>query len=208
MKALYPHLGRQWCVIRPTQEKRTKETGKFLSRSMLEIALTCVHLMTAHYLSSLVDRRRLWGDAVSSGSNRECCSISLRLEGKKGNHLWDHEARRFHYVSPFIAVGPEFFILDLGKSSPLGLSQLRRYNLGNSSPSLTERVKGFEPSTSCLGSKHSAAELHPHLATKCSQTSFSTSLSYPGQQEQALRRYAASLSFEEALGLYRKVNSF
>jgi hypothetical protein len=24
-----------------------------------------------------------------------------------------------------------------------------------------ERVKGFEPSTSCLGSKHSAAELHP-----------------------------------------------
>ena len=26
---------------------------------------------------------------------------------------------------------------------------------------LMERVKGFEPSTSCLGSKHSAAELHP-----------------------------------------------
>ena len=25
----------------------------------------------------------------------------------------------------------------------------------------TERVKGFEPSTSCLGSKHSTAELHP-----------------------------------------------
>ena len=24
-----------------------------------------------------------------------------------------------------------------------------------------ERVKGFEPSTSCLGSKHSTAELHP-----------------------------------------------
>ena len=24
-----------------------------------------------------------------------------------------------------------------------------------------ERVKGFEPSTFCLGSRHSAAELHP-----------------------------------------------
>ena len=27
--------------------------------------------------------------------------------------------------------------------------------------SAVERVKGFEPSTSCLGSKHSSAELHP-----------------------------------------------
>ena len=26
---------------------------------------------------------------------------------------------------------------------------------------VVERVKGFEPSTSCLGSKHSTAELHP-----------------------------------------------
>ena len=27
---------------------------------------------------------------------------------------------------------------------------------------LMERVMGFEPTTSCLGSKHSTAELHPH----------------------------------------------
>lgn len=27
---------------------------------------------------------------------------------------------------------------------------------------MMERVKGFGPSTSCLGSKHSTAELHPH----------------------------------------------
>ena len=27
---------------------------------------------------------------------------------------------------------------------------------------------GFEPTTSCLGSKHSTAELHPHKANKCS----------------------------------------
>ena len=26
-----------------------------------------------------------------------------------------------------------------------------------------ERVMGFEPTTSCLGSKHSSAELHPHV---------------------------------------------
>ena len=30
-----------------------------------------------------------------------------------------------------------------------------------------ERVKGFEPSTSCLGSKHSAAELHPPRCIYC-----------------------------------------
>jgi len=48
------------------------------------------------------------------------------------------------------------------------------FSLGTSSPSFMERVKGFEPSTSCLGSKHSAAELHPHKpysASKCSQCS-------------------------------------
>ena len=43
---------------------------------------------------------------------------------------------------------------------------------------IEERVKGFEPSTSCLGSKHSTAELHPQLApsvTKSSQK-FTTEL--------------------------------
>jgi hypothetical protein len=29
--------------------------------------------------------------------------------------------------------------------------------------SLLERVMGFEPTTSCLGSKRSTTELHPHL---------------------------------------------
>ena len=34
-------------------------------------------------------------------------------------------------------------------------------DLGKSSVSFMERVMGFEPTTSCLGSKHSSAELHP-----------------------------------------------
>ena len=33
-------------------------------------------------------------------------------------------------------------------------------SLGKSS-SFVERVMGFEPTTPCLGSKHSTAELHP-----------------------------------------------
>ena len=66
-----------------------------------------------------------------------------------------------HYVSPFIAVGPKFFIFDLCKSSLLDLLQLYLLNLGKSSLSFVERVMGFEPTTSCLGSKHSSAELHP-----------------------------------------------
>jgi site-specific recombinase XerD len=35
---------------------------------------------------------------------------------------------------------------------------------------------GFEPTTSCLGSKHSSAELHPPVASKCSQELFTSQL--------------------------------
>jgi len=104
---------------------------------------------------------------------------------------------------------------------------------------------GFEPTTSCLGSKNSTAELHPPIDTKCSQVSYLMSLSCLGRQEQAIgiqcnahsfRRgfcvhnvklglsnkviqslggwetpdmvshYAAILTFDDALALYRVVN--
>ena len=108
-----------------------------------------------------------------------------------------------------------------------------------------ERVMGFEPTTSCLGSKNSTAELRPPLDIKCSQVSYLMSLSCLGHQGQAtdiqcnahssrcgscvlnvklglsnkviqslggwetpdmVSHYAASLTFDDALVLYRVVN--
>ena len=46
---------------------------------------------------------------------------------------------------------------------------MTRSHLAGMNPATTVRVKtrkrvmGFEPTTSCLGSKHSTAELHPQL---------------------------------------------
>ena len=104
---------------------------------------------------------------------------------------------------------------------------------------------GFEPTTSCLGSKNSTAELHPPIDTKCSQVSYLMSLACLGRQGQAtgiqcnahsfrrgfcvhnvklglsnkviqslggweapdmVSHYAASLTFDDALALYRVVN--
>jgi len=55
-------------------------------------------------------------------------------------------------------------------------SSLAGASVFSNTSSFVERVKGFEPSTSCLGSKHSAAELHPHVHTKCSQEVFTNRL--------------------------------
>ena len=53
---------------------------------------------------------------------------------------------------------------------------------------------GFEPTTACLGSKHSTAELHPlkeELTSKRSQISYLKILSPLGQQEQVIVKLLA-----------------
>ena len=52
-------------------------------------------------------------------------------------------------------------------------------NRGNTKSFNMERVMGFEPTTPCLGSKHSTTELHPlreTIASKCSQEVFTNQL--------------------------------